>query len=238
MKCFKFLLIVLFASGLLYSEDSRSADTVAQESANFRQNIEDWRYEMTREWNEHLVDDVDSIYTFLDRVFTDSINKANIAGVETIEFESNASNPNKASAWGILRTSIVTIGHVGETTTDWAFATAANTTEQTIGADTIPAYARILDVCIITTQAVAGITTSFTVDIGDGAGTDEFAAATDIKAVNALIGGDASEAILLMPIATETVIYVNATPSAENWAAMSAGEFSLITTYLDYGAIK
>jgi len=237
MKCFKFLLIVLFASGLLYSEDSRSADTVAQESANFRQNIEDWRYEMTREWNEHLVDDVDSIYTFLDRVFTDSINKANIAGVETLEFESNASC-SKASAWGILRTSIVTIGHVGETTTDWAFTTAANTTQQAIGADTIPAYARILDVCIITTQAVAGITTSFTVRVGTSDNSDIYGVNTDMKAVNALIGGDASEAILEMPSSSVVVIHVSATPSTENWSAMSAGEFSLITTYLDYGAIK
>ena len=149
-----------------------------------------------------------------------------------------APNEQGRSEYGILKTSKVTIGHPGETTTDLAFTSAANTTEQTLACDTIPAYARILDVWIVTTEAVAGITTSFTVDIGDGAGTDEWATATDIKAANAGIGSDANEALLLMPITTATVIFVNATPAAENWDAMTGGEFSLYVTYLDYGSIK
>ena len=139
---------------------------------------------------------------------------------------------------GILRTSVVTIGHVGETTTDFAFATAANTTEQTLATDTIPAWARIIDVCLVTTEAVVGITTTFNCDIGDGAGTDEYGAVTDMKAANAVIAGDASEAVLVMPISSATIIYVNATPDAQNWSVMSAGEFTLITTYLDYGAVR
>lgn len=150
----------------------------------------------------------------------------------------HANNVRSRPTYGILRTSKITIGHPGETTTDIAFASAANTAEQSLGADTIPAYARIVDVTIITTEAVAGITTSFTIDVGDGAGTDEFATATDIKAANALIGGDASEAILLQSITAATVVFVNATPAAENWSAMTGGEFTLLTTYYDYGSIK
>lgn len=160
---------------------------------------------------------------------------ANNVDADTIRF---ANNGNGNPEHSLLKTSIVTIGHVGETTTDFAFTTAANTTEQTLGTDTIPAWARILDVCLITTEAVAGITTSFNCDVGDGAGTDEYGSVTDMKALNAVIAGDNSEALLVQPIATATVIYVNATPAAENWSAMSGGEFTLITTYLDYGSVR
>ena len=155
--------------------------------------------------------------------------------IDTLRY---ANNGNGNPEHGILKTSIVTIGHVGETTTDFAFATAANTTEQTLATDTIPAWARIVDVCLITTEAVAGITTSFSCDVGDGAGTDEYADATDMKALNAVIASPISESMLVMPISSATTIYVNGTPAAENWSAMSAGEFTLITTYLDYGSLR
>ena len=160
---------------------------------------------------------------------------AGIVNLDTLEY---ADNGNGHPEQGILKTSVVTIGHVGATNTDFAFVTAANTTEQTLATDTIPAYARILDVMIITTEAVVGITTSFTVDIGDAAGDAEFATATDIKALNAMIGCVAAGAIVLAPITSATTIFVNGTPANENWSLMTAGEFTLITTYLDYGALR
>jgi hypothetical protein len=157
------------------------------------------------------------------------------ADVDTLTY---AVNGNLHPEHGILKSSVVTIGHVGETTTDFAFVTAANTTEQTLATDTIPAYARILDVVLITTEAVVGITTTFTIDVGDGAGTDEYADATDMKGLNAVIASPISESMLVMPISSATTIYCNATPNAQNWSAMSAGEFTLITTYLDYGSLR
>ena len=240
--------ILIFLTVLLFAVSSysatRAADSLGQESGTFRQNYNEFRFEIVREFNELLHTDVDSLFAFTANLNSLAISAElgtldTLRSVDRIDLDAAiSSNPNYASMYNILKTSVVTLGHVGETTTDYAFTTAANTTEQSLGVDTVPAYGRILDVTIITTEAVAGITTTFTVDIGDGNGTDEFAAATDIKAVNALIGGDASEAILLMPIATETAIIVNATPDAQNWSEMSGGEFSIITTYLDYGAIK
>ena len=164
-----------------------------------------------------------------------SVTTASTVDTDTLKY---AANKSGRSLYSLIKSSMVTIGHPGEATTDFAYTSEANSNEQTLGTDTIPAFARIIDVILTTTEAVAGITTDFTIDVGDGAGTDEYCTATDMKGDNAIIAGDASEAMLVMPIATTTIIYVNANPNAEDWDAMTAGEFTLITTYIDYGEIK
>lgn len=218
---------------------SRASDTLGQDSPTYRQNMREFKFEIIRELNELMLTDMDSLFSFTTGLNALSIDIDTVKGVQFFVLDASVgSNSGLADYYNILKTSVVTIGHPGETSTDWAFTSAANATEQAIGADSIPAYARIVDVMIITTQAVVGITTAFAIELGNADSDDRWGTSTDLKAVNALIGGDTKEAILDMPSASVVVIHVSADPDAENWSAMSAGEFTLITTYYDYGAIK
>ncbi len=237
MKPVTLLLVLLFAVSSFAG--SRQSDTLGQDTESYKQNTREWKYEQIREFNELLVNDVDSLFDYTTGLTSTNVDKDTLEGVQQIELDASVgSNPGNASMYSCIKTSVVTIGHPGEATTDYAWTSAANSNEQSLGVDTVPVNARIIDVTMVCTEAVAGVTTDFTIDCGDGNGTDEFFTATDLKGAGAIIGGDASEAILLPALTTEIAIIVNANPNAEDWDAMTGGEFSVITTYIDIAAVK
>jgi len=131
-----------------------------------------------------------------------------------------------------LVTKRFTIGSVGDTGTDMVFTTAANTTEQVVNTGAvIPPFARIVDVSLINTEAaVVGVTT-LVAKIGTASGGDQIAASATIYAANAILG-PAATAIPVASAATATTIYVSATPGG-NWSTMTAGQWTLVITYLD-----
>lgn len=136
----------------------------------------------------------------------------------------------------IIRTKAVTVGHPGETTTDYAYTSAANTTEQTLSIGAIvPPYARVLDVTVICTETITSST--WQADVGVSAGGAELletAAACDAAAE--VLGGDAAGAFNLAVSASAQTVYLNGTPGA-NWSGMLAGEWLVTVTYLDIGSL-
>lgn len=68
------ILYILLTATLLFS-GSRQSDTLGQDGVNYRQNIREWKHEQIREFNELLVKDVDSLFTFTTGLSEDSIFK-------------------------------------------------------------------------------------------------------------------------------------------------------------------
>lgn len=156
---------------------------------------------------------------------------------DSLKWKLNPSFPANPNLYNLLVSSKVTIGHVGETGTDFAYATGADHVEQTLGTDTIPPFAQVVSVVLICTEALAG-QTNITIDIGDGAGTDEFATAAIVDDDNEILISDVAGWPEVAPSASEIIIYVNGDPDDNTWADQTAGEWTLITTYLDYGSIE
>ncbi len=256
---YKSLLVILTLLSMVLSADRTTAKMGSPGSPS-PLSFKPFRYEIVTKWNK-AVDDLDSLFdgridtlrstvVSIDSIYSIQATIDTVTGntrflgspvvdksltTDTLKFTNNVRG---RALQGLVRSSIVTIGHPGETGTDIAFDSAANTTEQSLGADTIPANARILECVMFTTEAVAGITTSFAVDIGDGAGTDEYATSADVKAANAILSSAVGGTPYVAPSSSAVIIFVNGTPDAENWDAMTAGEFTLITTYVDYGSVK
>lgn len=136
----------------------------------------------------------------------------------------------------ILRTRVISVGHPGETGTDFAFTSAANTTQQLLDlGPLIPPYARVLDVTVICTQTVTASTMTFDVgNAGDGAQWVESSTAVD--ALGETVSMDAAGAFNVAISSSLQDVYLNGTPGA-NWENYLAGEWFVIITYLDIGSL-
>lgn len=139
-----------------------------------------------------------------------------------------------------IKTKKITIGHIGSTGKDFKFTSAANTTEQVIDAGAIvPAFSRVIDIALITTDAAvfSGGATTLVAEIGSSSSGNQYVASATIYAADVVL----SMATGTWPIAASSSsaghVYVAATPGA-NWSTMTAGSWTLLVTYLDNGAIK
>ena len=133
---FKILFMVLIFAVSNYAA-TRAADTLGQQSSSYKQGYDEWRWEMVREFNEALQTDLDSIFSFTTGLNANALDIDTLKDIKEIALdESIGSNPNYSSLYNAIKTSVVTIGHPGETTTDYAFTSAGNTTEQSLGVDT------------------------------------------------------------------------------------------------------
>ena len=142
--------------------------------------------------------------------------------------------------YGAVKTKRVTIGGVGVTGQDFAFTTAANTTEQVINCGAIvPARARVLDVTIINTDAAlfSGGATTLAAELGSSSSGNEYASSATIYAAGAAVSGAAAGAPFGAISTSAGNVYVAATPGA-NWSTMTAGKWTVMVTYLDLDAIK
>lgn len=145
----------------------------------------------------------------------------------------------------ITKTAEITIGHPGETTTDLAYTSAANTTEQTLDVNsifTVPAWGRVLSTEVICTEDVNNVDAdgimSFSVDAGHaGGGAQWIAAAVDVNEADNVATSATAGAPYIAPSSSIRHVYVNATPGS-NWDETDAGEWVLFVTYIDLGAIK
>lgn len=122
---------------------------------------------------------------------------------------------------------IYTVGLFGVAGCDYNFASAANTTEQSIqlGATTIiPALASVTS--IIGTCSVAMVGGTATADIGITSGSDEYFAAVPLSSLNETWSSSAS--VVASGVATS--IYFSITPSA-NWNTLSLCKWQIKVYY-------
>jgi len=136
--------------------------------------------------------------------------------------------------WG-LKTVVKTISIVpAGSADDFAFAADGNANEQPVDLGAlVPAYGEIVSAQIRCFEAVVGGTMSIDLGVTTGAGDILAAGATDaLNEINSTVPADSPEIA-----ATNAVknIWINATPSA-NWNTLSAGRYSVMISYIDYGA--
>jgi len=174
------------------------------------------------------------------RAFTTVAASTGFTGDITTDSITNVTNSH---VFQITRTVEITIGHPGETTTDLAFTSAANTTEQTLDVNslfTIPAWGRVLSVEVICTEDVnssAGAC-NFSTDAGHSSGGAEWvASAVDVNTANAVATSAAAGAPYIAPSSSTRHVYINSTPG-QNWSTIDAGEWVLFVTYIDLNVIK
>ena len=137
-------------------------------------------------------------------------------------------------AYKAVKTVKKTIGNRTVTGTDFVFVTAANTTEQIIDLGAIiPAYARILDVIVVTNAAFTNLG-ALSTDIGTTSGGGELIGAANNTALNALLQPAVGAGFTLVAISGSAGhVYVNVTPT-NNWnSATPVGKMSVYVTYID-----
>lgn len=134
------------------------------------------------------------------------------------------------------KTRKVTIGHVGDATADFQWATGANHTAQNLDlGSVVPAFARVVDVCVICTETMVGQTNMLLVVGNQSAGT-EFITSTDCDTINNAIAGAAAGTPFVAINNAASNVWVNGDPDDNTWAAMSAGQWTVLITYQDNSA--
>ncbi len=115
-----------------------------------------------------------------------------------------------------------------------------NVTEQTVDMGAIiPTYAAITSIQIRCFETVAGSGSAvMAIDIGTASGGAQLLTTADIDTANDIktsAAGTAPEVPLAATAAAKNV-WINATPDA-NWDTLTAGRWSVMVTYIDYGAV-
>lgn len=120
-----------------------------------------------------------------------------------------------------------TIGIFGVSGCDYNFASAANTTEQSIqlGSSIIPALSSVTS--LIASCSIALVGGTATCDIGVTSGSDEYASGVALSSLNATLSSSA--AVAASGVATS--IYFSVTPSA-NWNSLSAAKWTVNFYYV------
>ncbi len=138
----------------------------------------------------------------------------------------------------VTKTKKVTVGHMGETGTDFAWATAAGhaAANLDLGA-VIPAHARVLDVTIICTQALVG-QTDITIGAGNAGGGVEFFAAASCDDLNETVASAAGAAAFVSASNAAQHLWLVGDPTDANWADQTAGEWAVFVTYIDIAAAE
>jgi hypothetical protein len=111
---------------------------------------------------------------------------------------------------------------------------AANAAEQVITLTNIlPAYAELLSWQVRCFETVTG-SASMQIDVGTSSGGAELGTGSPDTA-NDIIGSAAGAAPALVATNAARSLYVSGTPGA-NWNTLNAGRWSVMLTYIDYGA--
>lgn len=126
--------------------------------------------------------------------------------------------------------SIVPAGSVD----DFSFAANGDAAEQPVNLGAlVPAFAELVSAQIHCFEAVIGGTMSIDLGVTTGAGDILAAGATDaLNEINTTVAADSPE---VEATTAAKNIWINATPSA-NWSTLTAGRYSVMVSYIDYGA--
>ncbi|RPJ39404.1 MAG: hypothetical protein EHM35_02445 [Planctomycetaceae bacterium] len=138
----------------------------------------------------------------------------------------------------VTKTKKITIGHVGETTTDFAWTTAANHTQQNLDLGAvIPAHARVLDVTIICTEALVG-ESDITIGAGNASAGAEFITGASCDALDDTVASAAGAAAFVAASNAAQHLWISGDPSDATWADQTAGTWLVAITYIDVAAVE
>jgi hypothetical protein len=138
----------------------------------------------------------------------------------------------------VAKTRKVTVGHKGETTTDFAWATAAGhaAANLDLGA-VIPAHARVLDVTIICTEALVG-QSDITIGAGNAAAGTQFFTAASCDELNETVASAAGAAAFVTASNAAQNLWLVGDPSDNNWSDQTAGMWKVFITYIDVASAE
>lgn len=141
--------------------------------------------------------------------------------------------------WGREKTVKYTIGRVGIAGKDFNFAAAADHVQQNLDLGAIiPAKCKVVDIQVVCTEAVVGVT-DFTVVVGNASAGGQFIAALSCNALNEVVGWILGT--LLIPVvvdwAAATHIWIGGDPTDNTWNLMTAGAWSVYITYRDFSSL-
>jgi len=138
----------------------------------------------------------------------------------------------------VTKTKKITVGHVGETTTDFAWATAAGhaAANLDLGA-AIPAHARVLDVTTICTEDLVG-QSDITIGAGNAAGGTQFFAAASCDDLDDTVASAAGAAAFVEASNAAQHLWLVGDPTDANWSDQTAGTWAVYVTYVDIASAE
>jgi hypothetical protein len=143
--------------------------------------------------------------------------------------------------YGLHKTKKITIGTPGDVDTDFAYSSVANQNEQQLDLGTIiPAFARVMDAVCICTESVtdtAGAQT-MSIDMGtSGGGAELIQTAEMTDTADEAVETDTGTLPILDLSSSAQNVHLNATPG-NNWDTITAGQWVVFISYIDYGEVK
>jgi len=167
-----------------------------------------------------------------------------LAGTLTLKQDAMVSNLRSPNSIGNTKFEGVdgsvkyTIGSPGDTTTDYAWTSAANTTEQQLDlGPIIPAKARIADVWFLCDVSAAGGITDLSVDIGNAAGGAQLVAAGSVETAAENIQAAVNSAGIVAISLIDSNVFVNGTPTGANWSTLINWKGTIYISYTDYAKL-
>jgi len=135
----------------------------------------------------------------------------------------------------MIRTVVKTIGHPGETGTDYTFDGDANSTAQNEEiVDVVPANARVIDAILVTTEAWDD---GIDMALGTASAGTQYFAATAMETLGDL-GQQSTGSVFIANISgSASSLWIQGNPD-NNWEDITTGETSLIVTYIDNDPVK
>jgi hypothetical protein len=113
-----------------------------------------------------------------------------------------------------------------------------NTTEQKVNlGNLIPAYGELVSAQLRCLETVDdGSPAVMAIDLGTATGGAEIFATADIDSANDISATEATGGPEIVATAAAKAVWINATP-AVNWNTLLTGRWSVMITYIDYGAV-
>jgi hypothetical protein len=113
-----------------------------------------------------------------------------------------------------------------------------NTTEQKVNlGNLIPAYGELVSAQLRCLETVDdGSPAVMAIDLGTATGGAEIFGTADIDSANDISATEATGGPEIVATAAAKAVWINATPDV-NWNTLTAGRWSVMITYIDYGAV-
>ena len=145
----------------------------------------------------------------------------------------------KSEAYFNVKTLYYTIGDPSDATCDYQFAADEDKGQQSIqlGAGAvIPAFSRVLDVIIKCTEdftGSAGDETDMNISAGTAAANADYVAEGNCEDADEVLASANNGAFEVAVSAAAASVYINATPTVNDWDELTAGMLAIYITYVD-----
>lgn len=214
-------------------------DTIDDDSLDFSDiTLADFDYETNHKmWHSDGSGDVTEITLGADGTFLESNGASSAPAFRAL---TSVDVTGAAETYLMMETVIKTINlDSSDDNDDFEFDDSQNnTTEQTVDLGAIvPAYAELVSAQLRCFETVAGSGSAvMAIDLGTSDGGAEIFATADIDTANDISATEAGGGPEIVATAAAKNVWINATPDA-NWDTLTAGRWSVMITYIDYGAV-